>query len=983
MLISDIKNKIIVTSTSDVEFSELHDLIRRKKVTVSEGYSFTKWKDGIIHTNNFEHADALIFDFFDYTKKNIILDKLEEINVKYLIVDSRNNNVFKNGNHCERFHLILPLKSSITDSIEYKRIMKELNQSVFHSRAKEFLFTPESFLYYSRTQATCHLNEEKSLKYIDEINLQEELYKDKSKSFYPLHGVKFRRKLKRGDTVYTCFSFDDRNIEYIQFADMKTRIRDVTETAQRIICPFHNNEVAHEAEIRYIKGKIEVHCLEHNQIFTPNVEIVHSMEEELSESETYDLEDKGFTIGMLNDHDGTYFVFNKTTKDIDVYKDSAFKSVINAMYRCYFPKATMTGYSYFNKMRKYRKVYRIVQNPRSWEAEKHSKYESYINLSALIAFRVDSQLTKKILKYKTKYCWEKTMHKFMPSTTLLLQNIMGEGFKTSSLKFFLNWLVGVYVYREKAKSAIIFNGHPRNGIHILVNTILKSIFDKSNIEHVHIGRVMEKFNDFLVGNSVIFIEGIPRTEGESYQVVDKIENWVNNPIISVNKKLQAQYKTNNDSSIIWFSSRGLPSGFSRNDSTFSVFRGFTDLNSIKLGNRNVEEQEFTFNISKELHALVIFLKLWNFDELLFNRPYENEHRDVITNRSENLIWDTIELIIDPDFDYRNVRNTIDDANELQTLLVEAFSVIEPYIPLSLLTMLHNYLHHDLITVKKISIEIRNLLGISKTDRQRFGYDRRPTAGFYLKELVNGVKRARGKLNEQKRKSYSRVDSPEYRDSIPKKYTRNAIPQLTQDVEEYHKLFIERPLYQLKGGTTSASIGERNFDLEFNIVIHHREHNLITLGDMQRMKIHYVEYGDQDAEDFLPIEDTKYLEHYHINQLFSPGETDDLIEHIERLTSVSLVKKPASHVLIEDNHDTKNAVKFTFKLKDARRHWIADLDFTMYLYFPEVNLKDTNIKVPFLNQLCDDYRVGEVNVEKKNAFKISYAAPPFGDRRGGG
>ena len=947
MKFNDIKNNIIVTSTTKIKLSDLPDLIRAKKVNITKGFSLSNWKNGIIHLKNFESSDALTFDFYDHTNQNEIEDKLKKLNIKYLIINSKSSGVTKNSTQCIRFHIILPLKTSIESAKEHIRMMHELNRQLFYSKAKELLFTPTSFLYYSRKGAKSFLNNTNGLQYIDEIDLQAKLYDDVSRSFEPLREVKFHKKLRRNGEEFYSYKFDDSNIEYIDFSDKITPITKVRKEPQRIICPFHNNEVAHEAEIQLIKNKVEIFCNEHNQIFTPIIEFPRSAEEGIEETEIFDLESKGFIIGMLNDHDGTYFIYNKRKNNLDTYKESAFKNIINIMYKKFYPKATMSGTSYYYRMKRHRNIYRITYNPKFWEAEGFSRFESYINLAKISKFPTDSDQISTILKSLNKYGWQDTMHRFLPFTTLLLQNIMGEGFKTSALQYFLNWLAGVIVYREKAKTALIFNGHPRNGVYALREYILRPLLDSQNFETVPASQVLEKFNDFIVGKSLVLIEGTVRTDGESFQVVSRIENWVNNPTLTVNKKLQAQYKTENNTNFIWFTTRGLPTGFSTNDSIFSVFRGFTKLNSLKAGNRNIEESDIFSKISIELHSFNIFLKLWDFDPLLFDIPYANEHRKILLDRTGNHIWETLSTITDPNFAYQNIKNTTSDVNELQTLLVEAFSTKTiPYIPLNLLTILHNQLHQELLTAKKVSLEIRNLLGINKTDRQRFGYEKKITAGFFLNELQKGMKRAEGTLNEKLRRTYLPLSSAAYRDSVSKKLLRNSLPQLSQTIEDFHQLFTERPLYQIKDGKITIRDDKESVEANFSIIVNHRDDNIITDGDKKRMNIHYTEFGDQDTENFLPLEERKYLNHRMVNQFFSPGEIDALLDYLNTHFNLALSKTPVRDIIVEETGGSMNAVKYKLKLDQASERWMTELDLAIYLFIPDnFNLRNVNIIAP--------------------------------------
>lgn len=947
---------------TEIEFpdSDLEAQIKKENCIPGQGYSWELYSTSILHSRNFLSTSAIMADFNDGITIEGVRAILTRRNFKGYIITSKNNRVVNlYGTSSERFHLILPLRNPIEDREQYEYICKNVHE-LFSNKTNPYMHTLGRYLSFSPMGAyyeAINLSDTTS-NYIDDIVLiSEEL--EAQEIFCSERNIKYSKKITRSGVIYSAYCV--RNLENRTFYDSTSSVGDVIRVTplpgeeQAIICPFHNHYPVHDAFCSLRNNRVEIRCPDFNQVFFPMSENDNpDPEEPFLPFEGPDLFEKnGYIVGRLTDKQILYFIFNTQTTELRVFYEDAMKKEINSLYKRLAPTYTKSGWAYFCFIDRDRRSFSIIDRPKQRGANYSSLDTFELNLFTHYPLRnFNPAFLQSIYTQVCTDGWDKTLHNRCPSISLLLQNLMGLDFEIDGLKFFLNWLCGVFVYLEKPTTAIIFNGNADAGLDILFQYILTPMFGQKRLSKVLSSDALSDYNDFLVGKSIICVHEPAYYKKDSYELISKLIYWVKHSSIRINRKQQVSFDLDIPAGLIWQISQKLPEEFYQNDKVFSIFKTRTSLSNLRdYSGAVIDSQNFISNIQRELQAFTAILLSWDFDMGMFSTVHHSEHRKNLLNLAAgNLEGLLLELASN-----QNINDLIprgyNRANELALDLAETFKIPQQgFIPTSVLTELYNAHCKDIITPAKLSTRTRDLIGKKAVDH-RFGKDNKVYKGFMIADIRNGMRNLQGNTDEII--SYKPITSKLYSQPKSDEPACSSRPGLYQDSKTKQLLFNDRPVYFLEIDPVTVQLPTGNMLVDIYVIANHREENLFLNSEYEDLRP-YIKISNDDEDDLLPA--TAPIPRTTLNQFFTYSEASLVIDYLSTQFRFTANAIPPSCVLFPSEADIQ--ARLTPKpatVYELPYETIPDFDLTVYVVSadgtqPDICLPDLESLIPYKTHL---------------------------------
>lgn len=913
------------------------------------GYCFSSFNDNLLTKDNFVSTSALLLDFNGRMNKSEIDEILTAVDIKAMLISSKGHFSYATHTAKPHYHLILSLKSPIED----KEIFKNLYSSVsrlFKNAPNQYMNSVDRYFIYSPENADIVSYMGKS-QHIDEVDLS--LHLSDNQPFYAMSPLRYSGK-KKDFTTYQIMN--PRNLEVY---DLNNQPFDLfSGRTGEIYCPFHNNTAAHPAKVSTKKDKIEIECADHRQIFFfADDDIPRTPEQEVYNSDIDDFEKKGYIVGQLCEKNETFFIKAPGESKIAVFVENSFKTAVNILYKRLYPKNTMSGYSYFSKIKKYKNLFAITDSPKQRHISYQNAYITDLNLFSGYPLRKPLKDSyNEIYVYLAEHGWRSTLQKYVPYTSLLLHNLMRSDFEIEGLYWFINWLVGIFVYLEKAPTSVIFHSNAKSGYHILFDYIITPLFGKDRVIQVLQSMHSASDNSYLEAKTIISVSEPSFCRKDSYDMVRNITSWTSSKDVTIVRNRQPSYTLQNNCNFIWNVTSNLPSGFSQNDATFSVFKSFTAISSLRGPDGNLLSEEILRNkLSAELKHFSQILLAWDFDSKKFSQVYHSSLRDMMLERDSSalyeLLFDLVNFTSPSDLVGENHR----DAPDLYKRIADIYKNPEQrFIPSAILTEIYNARTGEGITTNKLSRNIKLLIE-TETVTTRIDSKNKPTKGYYIKDIESGLNTLKGKALSKNGIDYKPLTNRIFD-------TTNRAPQQDISFTGLHQfstteqmLFSSRPIYTLevKGLEFTNPANYDKISADMYLCAADRDEHLFLKSEFEALKPYIIAYGDDESLDLTPLERRIPLEREDMDQFFVKSEADHLSRYLQASFSLTASIIPPKDIVLGSKYASERdiprsqATRIMLNLKDLH---LADFNLHLYIVCDGQNVGIQNYSCDLLTKL---------------------------------
>ena len=843
-----------------------------KEKKTSEGITFTKFKDGIIHEDCFEECSAITFDFKPRLSKRHVESLLDNLGVQYILKTSKRNWLYKNSEKKERFHLILPLKTSITTVENFEKYTQLLNEKLFYGKVKNIMLKTTSYLYSSPRNAKLTSKLGDDLLCIDQVDFSPG-GKGNPITTADLLSLNVRwQKVKNQGHPKWVYAFDSSNLKMRTLDGEPVSKENLTERSTPIICPFHRNVPSHNANARMVNNNLEIVCeREDKTIFFSKGDTLTSIEDSLETNFEDKFLDAGFFVGSLSGERERYLVHDRKTGVNYVCCQEQFFRHLNRIFKQYYPQEVITGKSYFYKGGFQNRLINLYHNPRNWEEEPDNHMDN-LNIASDGPGQLSGKMLASYQKQLKKQGWKRVLEKACPTITLLLQNIVDDPQKADEIVYILTYLKYCTVKRSKASVFLVFAGRRNNGKMLLINLVIKPLLRENDVSEVSPSEFVGQYNDFMAGKEMTIISGNASGKVEGQKIIDKIATHLHREKMTINGKMQSTYSIDSNSNFIWVSDR-IPEGFLAENDDVAVFKGNNRLDRVQAYNSHQKQSmdRQAERVRGEVNKFRHFLHLFKADYKLISKSPKNFLTTSVRSFNDSEVLSLLSLLTSADFNFSDLSLPPDATEVIMNEAQERFNTPKGrFISLEVLTELLNGEVEQKKTSRFISKEISRLLS-QKPEAQRCGADKKPRKGYYLEAIENSLSSLLGD---------TMTKYPSLSSSL---YTRKGEEQSFGTYSSLlgttfgRQLFPDRPLLQLSIDPRSVNqdLAESNLDCH---LVASRSSDLLTEGDLQRSHVYYKTTTKQETEDLMPLFTQNLLSHSQVNQLFSPGEFHFIVEH---------------------------------------------------------------------------------------------------------
>jgi len=873
--------------TKEVEMTgDIENFLCHEETSDGKGYCFSSWKDGIMIRDNFISARALLIDFDGSMNEESILKRLNSFKIKAIVLPSRGNwipSAFTTAR--PKIHVILPLIKAIDTTEAYEELSRRININLFYGKANSYMNYADRYFFYSGKNARIQVLNKEDGVCIDEF--------DFGLTFEPPIVYDLSRKIKRKGKVSSTRvrkalgrlliaesnQIPDKIFVFSVESISSLLGQDDGELKEGVIeCPLHVHSPSHDAVSFSEKEKRYLLCLEFHQLFYEENLEPPSVEERifLEPGEKDDFEKSGFEVGRISRDKQLYFINNCVEHKFEIYNRQEFVEAVSKLYSKLNPGALMSGWTYLSLIGKVQASHQIIDQPRKFNDTTGITGKRMINLfSGYPLRRVSSTKIPKIKEKMDTQGWEYAMEYFCPKTTKVIQNMMGQDFESLGMKWFLNWLCGIFCYLEKANTAVIFSGHPKNGVILFYETVLQPLFGGIRTNRVLYETALGKSSSFIIGKTLLLLEQPPYYKKESYDLLNRLQYWVTNSKTVVSEKNLGEFEIENNCNFIWFISRKIPAEFARNDQIFSIFQGFTPLSDVNVveNNRKVKIgiEGFRTALKKEIWNFSQILLAWDFTRKEAESPFINYHRELALRSGAGELADIIlELTEQADLNDIVPTDCPDREDILRSLLNGLKDRNCPVVVAATLCNIYNIRTGEKQSVSAVNRQVyQNFAAKSITKR----IDSRTTAKcFTIQSLKEGLERAAGTLHNKPGLEYLPVYNRAYKKARDNQEVELVPVKLFQDSTKKHIIFSDRPVYSLHIEELVVNMAEQKQALvSLKAVAVNRQDRLFVKSEYLDIAPMITILNKNNEGKLLPLEESYKLSREDLDQYLTKSE----------------------------------------------------------------------------------------------------------------
>lgn len=211
----------------------------------------------------------------------------------------------------------------------------------------------------------------------------------------------------------------------------------------------------------------------------------------------------------------------------------------------------------------------------------------------------------------TRYMTEPSMaisdplHVVCPRVFDVIAHAMGND--SQARDHFLHWLAFIWQRRRKTMTAWVFHGVEGTGKGILFHKILRPLFGDKLAQIRTLDMLEEPYNGYMRSALILFVDESTTDKVRNLsKVVNKLKNWITDPVIPIREMHLDQYDSPNNLNIIFASNHHNVMQISSSDRRFNV----APRQEVKL---NMTEQFLTL-LSDELQTFAHWLSSYAVNE---------------------------------------------------------------------------------------------------------------------------------------------------------------------------------------------------------------------------------------------------------------------------------------------------------------------------------------------------------------------------------
>jgi hypothetical protein len=214
-----------------------------------------------------------------------------------------------------------------------------------------------------------------------------------------------------------------------------------------------------------------------------------------------------------------------------------------------------------------------------------------------------------------------------PTILHLIHNVIGNS--PDLVEAFLNWCACAFRYRRPNGTAWILQGVPGTGKGMLVNEILRPLFGIDNVAIKRMAELSDKFNDFIEGTLLCFIDEISIGEDKDHdRIVANLKQQITEPIVSIRKMHVSAREISNYTNWLFSTNNKQPIKIEEGDRRYNV----GEFCEVMLKDR-VDTYWLADQVAKELPDFVAYLLTRKADKRQASMVCSNEAREYMINSS--------------------------------------------------------------------------------------------------------------------------------------------------------------------------------------------------------------------------------------------------------------------------------------------------------------------------------------------------------------